>query len=71
MTKAETIKNTGYTENELILLGLISMKSRMKEARNGSSDSEFFDHYNGLVKAYDVLIVERENILKQERRETP
>lgn len=64
MTKAEAIKNTGYTENELIYLGLIAMKNRMKEARHESTDSECFEHYDRLVKAYDKMIVERESILK-------
>lgn len=58
MTKAEAIKNTGYEEEELILLGLIAMKARMKEARNASEDSESFDHYDSLVKAYDKMICE-------------
>lgn len=64
MTKAEVIKSTGYTEEQLILLGLISMKNRMKEARNESTDSECFDHYNRLVHAYDKMIIEREYLLK-------
>ena len=64
MTKAEAIKNTGYTENELIFLGLVAMKNRMKEARRESADSESYDHYDRLVKAYDKMIVERENVLK-------
>ena len=64
MTKAEMIKSTGYTEEQLILLGLISMKNRMKEARNESTDSESFDHYARLVRAYDKMIVEREYLLK-------
>ena len=61
MSKAEAIKNTGYTENELIYLGLIAMKNRMKEARHESTDSESFDHYDRLVRAYDKMIVEYEN----------
>jgi len=64
MTKAEAIKNTGYTEEELIVLGLIAMKCRMKEARNESEDSESYEHYDRLVKAYDKMIVEREGIIK-------
>ena len=64
MSKSEAIKNTGYTENELIYLGLIAMKNRMKEARSESTDSECYEHYDRLVKAYDKMIVERESILK-------
>lgn len=64
MTKVEVIKSTGYTEEELILLGLIAMKNRMKEARRESTDSESFDHYDRLVRAYDKMIVEREDLLK-------
>ena len=64
MTKVEAIKATGYTENELIMLGLISMKNRMKEARRESQDSESYDHYDQLVRAYDKMITERESIIK-------
>lgn len=64
MTKVEVIKSTGYTEEQLILLGLIAMKNRMKEARSESTDSESFDHYDRLVRAYDKMIVEREDLLK-------
>ena len=64
MTKVEVIKSTGYTEEQLILLGLIAMKNRMKEARRESTDNESFDHYDRLVRAYDKMIVERENLLK-------
>ncbi len=64
MTKVEVIKSTGYTEGQLILLGLIAMKNRMKEARRESTDSESFDHYDRLVRAYDKMIVEREDLLK-------
>lgn len=64
MTKAEAIKSTGYTEEELIFLGLVAMKNRMKEARRESTDSECYEHYDRLVRAYDKMIVEHENILK-------
>ena len=64
MTKVEVVKSTGYTEEQLILLGLIAMKNRMKEARSESTDSESFDHYDRLVRAYDKMIVEREDLLK-------
>ena len=63
MTKVEAIKNTGYTEEELIFLGLIAMKNNMKKARNESTDDESFDHYDRLVRAYDKMIVEREGVL--------
>ena len=63
MTKVEVIKSTGYTEEQLILLGLIAMKNRMKEARNESTDSECYEHYDRLVRAYDKMIVEREDLL--------
>lgn len=56
MTKAEAIKATGYTERELIYLGLIVMKNRMKQAREENPAS--FDHYDRLVKAYDKMMVE-------------
>lgn len=55
MKKAEAIKRTGYTEDELIYLGIIAMKNRMKDARNNSEDDESWDHYDALVKAYDAL----------------
>ena len=54
MSKAKAIKKTDYTETELIYLGLIAMKIRMKESRNESQDSESWDHYDALVKAYDA-----------------
>ena len=63
MTKAEAIKVTGYTEDQLIVLGLIAMKNRMKEARSESDSSECFEHYDRLVRAYDKMIIERESVL--------
>ncbi len=59
MTKQEAIKGTGYTEDELIILGLIAMKNRMKEARRESPDRESYDHYDRMVNAYDKMIAER------------
>lgn len=55
MKKEEAIKATGYTESELIYLGIIAMKVRMKEARNNSEDDESWSHYDALVKAYEAL----------------
>lgn len=63
MTKIEAIKETGYTEEELIVLGLIAMKNRMKEARRESTDSECYDHYDRLVRAYDKMIIEHDPVL--------
>ena len=65
MSKAEAIKATGYTEDQLIVLGLIAMKTKMVEARNESTDSESWDHYDGLVKAYTKMIIEREHVLHE------
>lgn len=63
MSKAEAIKATGYTEEQLIVLGMISMKNQMAKARNESTDNESWDHYDGLVKAYAKMISEREHVL--------
>lgn len=60
MSKAEAIKKTGYTENELIYLGLIAMKVRMKESRHNCETSEEFEHYDALVKAFDAMAIEYE-----------
>ena len=65
MSKAEAIKATGYTEEQLIVLGMISMKQQMVKARNESSDIESWDHYDRLVKAYTKMITEREHILHE------
>lgn len=61
MSKAEAIKRTGYTENELIYLGLVAMKVRMKESRNNCETSEEFEHYDALVKAFDAMAIEYES----------
>ena len=61
MSKAEAIKRTGYTEYDLIYLGLIAMKVRMEEARNVSETSEEFEHYDAMVKAFDAMAIEYEN----------
>ena len=58
MKKEEAIKATGYTESELIYLGIIAMKVRMKEARTNSEDDESWSHYDALVKAYEALDIE-------------
>lgn len=58
MSKQEAINRTEYSETELIYLGLVAMKVRMKEARNNSTDSESWDHYDALVKAYDAMEIE-------------
>ena len=58
MSKTEAIKRTDYTETELIYLGLVAMKVRMKEARANSQTSEEWDHYDALVKAYDAMEIE-------------
>ena len=64
MSKAEAIKATGYTEEQLIVLGMIAMKNRMVNARNESTDNESWDHYDRLVKAYTKMITERESVLR-------
>ena len=64
MTKAEAIKNTGYTEDQLIVLGLIAMKNRMKGARQESTDCESYEHYDNLVQAYDKMIIERHGCME-------
>ena len=58
MNKTEAIKRTDYTETELVYLGLVAMKIRMKEARANSETSDEWDHYDALVNAYDAMEIE-------------
>ena len=55
MKRAELIKATGYTENELIYMGLIKMKLWMRDNRNESHTDEHWAHYDALAKAYEAL----------------
>ena len=59
MTKAEAIQNTEYTEQELIKLALTMAAHQAKTWRNGSDDSESWEHYEALTNAFQALADER------------
>lgn len=59
MTKAEAIQNTEYTEQELIKPALTMAAQQAKTWRNGSDDSESWDHYEALMNTFQALADER------------
>ena len=62
MTKTEAIRNTEYTEKELIDLALMSAITEMKNYRNQASeenDFEAYEHYENLRNAFTAIYEER------------
>ena len=59
MTKAEAIRNTEYTENELINLALTMAVQQCKAWRNESDDIHSWDHYEALLNAFMAIHEER------------
>jgi len=59
MTKQEAIQSTEYTEQELIKLALTMAAQQAKAWRNGSEDSESWDHYEALMNAFQAMADER------------
>lgn len=59
MTKAEAIKRTEYTEEGLITLAIQIAKAKAIEWRNGSDDSESWEHYQALADAFEAVYCER------------
>ena len=66
MSMQDKIAKTGYSETELIYLGLITMKLRMKDARNGAEDSESYEHYDAMVKAYEAMEIHYKAMVDKE-----
>ena len=60
MTKAEAIRNTEYTENELINLALTMAVQQCKAWRNESEDIHSWDHYEALLNAFSAILAERQ-----------
>ena len=61
MTKAEAIRNTEYTENDLIKLALTMAVRQSREWRNQSDDSEAWEHYENLMNAFSAILTERQS----------
>lgn len=61
MTKAEAIRNTEYTENDLINLALTMAVQNSREWRNQSDDSESWEHYENLMNAFSAILTERQS----------
>ena len=61
MTKAEAIRNTEYTENDLINLALTMAVQHSREWRNQSDDSEAWEHYENLMNAFSAILTERQS----------
>ena len=61
MTKAEAIRNTEYTENDLINLALTMAVQQSREWRNESDESETWEHYENLMNAFSAILTERQN----------
>lgn len=59
MTKEEAIRNTEYTENELINLALMMAVQSSKMWRGQSDDEESWDHYENLMNAFSAILDER------------
>lgn len=56
MTKNEVIKNSGYTENELITFALQIGVVKAIEWRAKAFNSESFEHYDNLLKAFRAIL---------------
>lgn len=61
MTKAEAIKNTEYTENDLINIALVMAEYKSKEWRDQSDDIESWEHYENLMNAFSAILTDRMN----------
>ena len=61
MTKAEAIRNTEYTENDLINLALTMAVQHSREWRNQSDDIEAWEHYENLLNAFSAILTERQS----------
>ena len=61
MTKTEAIRNTEYTENDLINLALTMAVQHSREWRNQSDDSESWEHYENLMNAFSAILTERQS----------
>lgn len=59
MTKEEAIRNTEYTENELINLALMMAVQSSRMWRDQSDDEESWDHYENLLNAFSAIFDER------------
>lgn len=62
MTKTEAIRNTEYTEKELIDLALMFAIQEMRKYRDQASeeaDVEAYDHYENLRNAFSAIHEER------------
>ena len=55
MTKAELIKKTDYTEQDLVALALLIADDWARKHRNTAEDNESFDHYNNLHNAFEAM----------------
>ena len=58
MTKEEAIRNTEYTEKELIDLALMFAIQEMRKYRDQASeeaDIESYDHYENLRNAFSAI----------------
>ena len=55
MSKDKVISETGYSETELIYLGLVSIKNIMKNSRDNAPNETLRNHYQAMYKAYDRL----------------
>ena len=61
MTKAEAIKNTEYTESDLINLALTMAVQQCRAWRNESDDINSWDHYDALLNAFSAILLDRQN----------
>ena len=59
MTKAEAIRNTEYTENDLINLAITMAVQHCIAWRNESDDIHSWDHYDALLNAFMAIREER------------
>lgn len=61
MIKDEVLKSAGYTEDELIVFALQLGVVKAIEWRAQAFNSESYEHYDNLLKAFRVILDEREN----------
>ena len=59
MTKAEAIRNTEYSETQLVNLALLYAATDMSAYRDEARDVDMYDHYDNLRRAFLLMYDER------------
>ena len=61
MTKAEAIRNTEYSEGQLVILALLHAATDMGICRDEARDADMHDQYDNLSRVFLLMYDERMN----------